>query len=438
MRRALALLVLLAAGVALALWLADLGGMVEIRVGDTWIGVSFPIALLLLVLAFLLLHGLLRTIAWLRGWPARRRARRAARQRIEGDAAVTRALVALAAGTPGQARIEVRRARQLLGDTPQTLMLGAEAERLAGREEAAAELFRALAARQDSARFLGLRGLLRQAMARQDWAAAQRLAREAEAVQPGAAWVREERARLALLTRDWREALALGAPEAPRAVLALAAAAQEPDPAKAAELERTAVAADPGFAPAALSYARRLRAAGSARRARGTLEQAWMLAPHPEIGRAYLEEGEDALARVKLAEELVRRNPDHPESRLLMARAALDAGLTGRARSELEALVATPGAADRRAFLLLAELEEAEHGDSPEGRAAQARWLRDAANARPEPRWRCTSCGAEHRAWEPACDACQSVGHIVWAAPGTAVTGAASGAGPEQARAAAE
>jgi HemY protein len=63
MRRALALLVLLAAGVALALWLADLGGMVEIRVGDTWIGVSFPIALLLLVLAFLLLHGLLRAIA---------------------------------------------------------------------------------------------------------------------------------------------------------------------------------------------------------------------------------------------------------------------------------------------------------------------------------------------------------------------------------------
>jgi HemY protein len=437
MRRALALLVLFAGSVALALWLADLGGMVEIRVGDTWIGVSFPIALLMLVLAFLLLHGLLRAIAWLRGWPARRRARRAARQRIEGDAALTRALVALAAGTPGQARIEVRRARQLLGDTPQTLMLGAEAERLAGREEAAAELFRALAARQDSTRFLGLRGLLRQAMARQDWAAAQRLAREAEAAQPGATWVREERARLALLTRDWREALALGAPEAPRAVLALAAAAQEPDPAKAAELERTAVAADPGFAPAALAYARRLRAAGSARRARGTLEQAWVLAPHPEIGRAYLEEGEDALAGVKLAEELVRRNPDHPESRLLMARAALDAGLTGRARSELEALVATPGTADRRAFLLLAELEEAEHGDSPEGRAGQARWLRDAANARPEPRWRCTSCGAEHPAWEPACDACRSVGHIVWAAPGTAITGAASGARPEQARAAA-
>ncbi len=443
MRRALALLVLLAAGVALALWLADVGGMVEIRVRDTWIGVSFPIALLLLVLAFLLLHGLLRAIAWLRGLPERRRARRAARYRIEGDAAVTRALVALAAGTAGQARIEVRRARQFLGDTPQTLMLGAEAERLAGREEAAAELYRALAAREDSARFLGLRGLLRQAMARQDWATAQRLAREAEAVQPGAAWVREERARLALLTHDWREALALGAPDAPRAVLALAAAAQEPDPAKAAELERQAVAADPGFAPAAVAHAQRLRAGGSARRARGVLEQAWLVAPHPDLASAYLEEGEDALAKVKLAEELIRRNQDHPESRLVMARAALDAGLTGRARSALEALIATPGAADRRAFLLLAELEETEHGDSPEGRAAQARWLRDAANARPEPRWRCTSCGAEHQAWEPVCGTCQTVGHIVWAAPGTAVTSAPAtstgGTGAEQAaRAAAE
>src|SRR6185295_9129471 len=112
---------------------------------------------------------------------------------------------------------EVRKARGLLGDTPQTLLLAAEAERLSGREEAAAETFRLLAGRSD-ARFLGLRGLLRQAMQKGDWAAAQALAREAEAVQPGAAWLREERAQLALQTRDWREALALSATEMPKPV----------------------------------------------------------------------------------------------------------------------------------------------------------------------------------------------------------------------------
>ncbi|WP_135470585.1 heme biosynthesis HemY N-terminal domain-containing protein [Crenalkalicoccus roseus] len=412
MRSALLILILLAAGVAAAFWLADLGGTVEIRVGETFIGLAFPIAVLILLAAAALLLGLSSLVGALRRWPERMRARRAARRREQGEAAVTRALVALAAGTGDAARLEVRKARGLLGDTPQTLLLAAEAERLSGREEAAEEVFRALAQRED-ARFLGLRGLLRQAMARGDWDAALALAREAEAAQPGAAWLREERAQLALRTRDWREALALSPPEAPRAALALAAAGQEPDPDRAAELERQAFQADPGFAPAALAHARRLEQGGNARRARAVLEEAWAKAPHPALAEPYLASEPDPLLRVKAAEALVRRNPAHPESRLLLARTALDAGLTGRARNELEAL-RQEGMADRRAFLMLAELEEAEHGETPEARAAQARWLREAAQAPAEPRWRCGHCGAEHNEWKPVCPACDTVGQIAW------------------------
>jgi HemY protein len=420
MRRALGLLILLGAVVALALWLAQLGGSVEIRVGDAWIGVSFSVALLLLIAAFVLLHGLLVLIAWAQRLPGRLRARRALRRRADGDAAVTRALVALAAGTANGARHEVRRARALLGDTPQTLLLAAEAERLAGREDAAAEVFSELAKRED-ARFLGLRGLLRQAMQREDWPEAKRLAREAELAQPGAAWLREERQLLASRTRDWREALALAPKGAPLAPLALAAAAQEPDADRAAALERQAVQADPGFAPAAVAHAARLSAQGSPRRARAVLTEAWARAPHPDIGAAWIAAIEDPLARVKAVEDLVHGTREHPESRLLMAGTALAAGLTGRARSELEALVAThpAGGADRRAYLLLAELEEAEQGDTPEARGAQARWLRDASRAAPEPRWRCTNCGAEHAAWKPDCGHCGAAGTIAWSAPPT-------------------
>lgn len=416
MRRALLLLAGLSAVTALALWLARVGGTVEVAVGETWIGVTFPVAIMILVLAFLLLHGLLSAARWLAGLPARRRAARREQRRAEGDAAVTRALVALAAGTAQAARTEVRRARQLLGDTPQTLLLAAEAERLGGREEAAAAAFKALAERPD-ARFLGLRGLLRQAMQRQDWAAAQRLAQEAEAAQPGAAWLREERQVLALRTHDWREALALAAPDAPRAALALAASLQEEDPARAAEFEKQAFAADPAFAPGALAHAKRLAAAGGARRARVVLEQSWLAAPHSDIAIAWLAGEKDRLARVKSAEDLIHRNREHPESRLLMARVAIDAGLTGRARAELDALVSAR-AADRRAYLLLAELEEVEHGDTADARAAQAKWLRAAANALGAPRWRCAACGAEHNGWKADCGACGTVGRIVWAAPG--------------------
>ncbi len=416
MRRALLLLAGLAAVTALATWLARIGGTVEITVGETWIGITFPIAVMGLAVAFILLHGTLSLGRWLVEMPRRTRAVRAARRRAEGDAAVTRALVALAAGTAGSARIEVRRARFLLGDTPQTLLLTAEAERLAGREDAASVAFKALAERGD-ARFLGLRGLLRQAMQRQDWAAAQRLAKEAEAAQPGAAWLREERQVLALRTRDWREALALSPPGGPRAALSLAAAAQEEDPVRAAELEKQAFMADAAFAPAALAHAKRLAAAGGARRARAVLEQSWLAAPHPDIGAAWISGAPDPLSRVKAVEDLTHRNRDHPESRLLMARAAINGGLTGRARSELEAL-ASSGAADRRAFLMLAELEEVEHGDTADARAAQAKWLRAAANAPGAPRWRCAACGAEHGAWKAECAGCSTAGRITWSAPG--------------------
>jgi HemY protein len=295
------------------------------------------------------------------------------------------------------------------------LVLTAEAERLAGREEAAAEAFHALAARQD-ARFLGLRGLLRQAIQREDWPTAQRLAREAEAAQPGAAWLRQERETLALRTRDWREALALAAPGTAQAPLALAAAMQEPEPGRAAELERQAFQTDPGFAPAALAHAQRLKDTGSPRRARGVLEEAWKARPHPDIAAAYVGAEADPLQRVKAAEQLVHVNPKHPESQLLIGRLSTEASLTGRARQELEALTAS-GQADRRAFLALSDLEEVEQGDTPDGRAAQAKWLRLAATAAPEPRWRCSACGTDRAAWEPVCPHCHSVGTIGWTSP---------------------
>jgi HemY protein len=415
MRSALAYLALLALGVGGVMALARLGGAVEIRVGEVEIAAPFAVALLLLALLFLTLHLILAGIGALRRWPAARRARREARQRGEGEAALTRALVALAAGTPDQARLQARRARDKLGDTPQLLILTAEAERLAGRDEAASEAFHALAARED-AKFLGLRGLLRQAIQREDWPTAQRLAREAEAAQPGAAWLRQERETLALRTRDWREALALAAPGGAQAPLALAAAGQETDERRAIDLEREAYQADRGFTPAALAHAARLSRIASPRRGREVLQEAWKAKPHPDLAVAYLEGEADPLQQVKAAEKLVVGQPQHAESRLLIGRLAAAAGLTGRARQELDALVAS-GAADRRAYLALSDLEEVEGGDTPESRAAQAKWLRLAATAAPEPRWRCSSCGAEHEGWEAVCPGCGSVGTIAWTSP---------------------
>lgn len=411
MRSVIKFLIVLALVFAAVLWLAGLGGQVEIRHGEWWIGVSLPAAIVLTVAVFLVFHLLLRIIAWLRGWPERRRVRKRLNDRALAEIALTRALVAIAAGRPEAARLEVARARNLAGATPQLLLLEAEAARSLGDEEGATKAFEELAGRAD-ARFLGLRGLLRQAEAREDWDEARRIAADAQAVEPKAEWLRAERSEVALRRKDWGEALALSNPEAPRAGLTLAAAEQEPDPVKARELERQAFMADPRFSPAVLAHAKRLAEAGSPRRGRSVLQQGWDAAPHPDIAAAFLAGEEDRIRRVKLAEELTHRTPDHPESRLLRARAALEAGLTGRARQELMAL-RDSGQADRRAYELLVELERAEH--SPDAaREKEAAWLREAAEAPVEPVWRCGHCGTEHRTWKPLCEACNTAGAIAW------------------------
>lgn len=411
MRAAVKTLLVLALGVALVLWLAGLGGSVDVRVGEYWIGISFPVAIVLAVLGFLVLHGLLRLIGFIRGWPARRRRAMADRNRGQADRSLTLALVALAAGRGEAARIEISRARKLVGDSPHLLLLSAEAARMQGDDAGAHEAFEALAARPD-AKFLGLRGLLREAEAKGDWDEARRIAAEAQQAEPDAKWLKEERSEVALRRQDWREALSLAGPEAPRAALSLAAAQQEDDPVKAGELERQAFMADPRFSPGVVAYARRLAEGGSPRRARSVLQEGWAAAPHPDIAEAVLAGEPDSLKRVKLVDDLTRSTVSHPESRLLRAKVALAAGLTGRARQDLQAWLDT-GAADRRCHAMLVELERAEHG--PEAaREKEAQWLRQAAEAPVEPGWRCGHCGAPHKAWHPLCEACNTAGEIGW------------------------
>jgi HemY protein len=418
MRRVI--LVLLVAGVVLALaWeLASLPGRVSASVGNVSFEAATPVVALGLLLLFAVLYALLRLLGAVFRLPATLRERQAVRRRRHGDVAVTRTLLALAAGEKGDARREANRARRMLGDTPQTLLLAAEAGRIAGRTDEAESAFRTLAERDDAA-FLGLRGLLRQAIEREDWAEAAVLARQAEATQPGAIWLRHERARLAVRVGDWSDALALADADAPKAALAAAAAEAEPDPARALRLARQAWRGDPSLAPAALAYASRLRAAGRESRALAAIRHSWSIAPQPDLAEFALAPITDKLERMQAAQRLTEANPQHAESRLLLARTALDAGLTGEARRHAEAARAA-GLDQRRLWLLLAEIEEIEGGDTEAGRLAQRDALRHAATADPDPQWRCTACHTAHAAWHPSCPDCFTVGSLQWSSEPTA------------------
>jgi HemY protein len=419
MRRAILFLLLAGAIVAGAWFLSRLEGNVSIAAGPWQAEIPLAIAGLGLLVGFLALHLIVRLIGWLFGIPERWRAWRARRDRAAGDVAVTRALVALAANDVSAARREQVRARRYLGDTPQTLLLTAEAARLANDPKGEAAAFEALTQRQDAA-FLGWRGLLRAAAARQDWNEAARLARAADAAHPGAAWLKAERAALAVRLGYWREALTLSGPDAPKAAFALAAAQAEEDRDTQLKLLKQATELDPALSAAAVAYAARLRADHRDGRAIEVIERAWRVAPHPDLAEQWLLRSPDRLGRVRDAERLVRGNPAHPESRLLMAQVSLDAGLTGEARRHLE-LARADGHNTRRLWMLLADIEEIERGETEEGRAAQRDALRAAAAAEPDPAWRCGACGTVHEGWMPVCPACGTAGRIAWSAPARAI-----------------
>ena len=119
----------------------------------------------------------------------------------------------------------------------------------------------------------------------------------------------------------------------------------------------------------------------------------------------------------------------HPESRIALARAAIDAALWGLARTQLAALApATGHPPEARVCRLMAALEE---GEGREPGAAQS-WLLRLGEARRDPAWRCAACGHRAEAWAPHCPSCEAFDTLRWGAPrAEAVPTVASPEGPK-------
>ncbi len=412
MRAILLILLFAAAAVGAAWWVQHLVGAVSIQVGATTIQAPLSVAVLGLLLFAVVLYVVFRLLATLLGLPGAFRRGNERSRRRKGDRAVTGTLIALAARDPADARREAARAAKLLGETPQTLLLTAYAGTISGNDEEAEAAFTKLAERKDAA-FLGLRGLLRLAIAHENYPRAAQLAREAEAAHPGAAWLRGERTQLAMRTGAWAEALQLTHDDAPKAGFGAAAAEAEADPAAAHKLAKQAWKRDPALPAAAIAYARRLREGGREKAAQDVLRRSWAATPAPDLADFALSPQPDRMAQLRAGTELVRGASEHPESHLLLARLSLAAGLTGEAQRHVE-LARTGGLDQRRVHLLLADIAEAE-GNEPAQRDA----LRGAAMAAPDSGWRCEACGSMLDGWHPACSVCHTAGKVRWGVPGS-------------------
>jgi HemY protein len=169
--------------------------------------------------------------------------------------------------------------------------------------------------------------------------------------------------------------------------------AGEPDEARAFALEAHKLA--PDLVPAALIASRLFVRAGDIRRASRILEATWKHAPHPDIADAYatVRSGDSAVDRLKRVRHLAALRANHVEGSLATARAAIDARDWRSARNALGGtLRANP---TERVCLMMAEIEEGEHGDQGRVRA----WLTRALNAQRDPAW--VADGQTFDRWAP-------------------------------------
>jgi HemY protein len=386
-------------------WLADRPGEIAI----TWLGyrieTSVAVAVLALVVLVLLimllwsvLRGILRSPEQVSLFFRHRRA-------MKGYLAISRGLIAIGAGDMRLARRSADDAARLSPGDPLTLLLTAQSAQMAGDRPAAEHAFRAMAAREDT-KLLGLHGLYVEARRRGDALTAQRVAEEATKTEPALAWAGQAVLDYRCAEADWagalmalermRDTLDKAAYRRQRAVLltARAQALDETDRDTARRLILEAVKLAPDLVPAAAMAGRRLAEAGEQRKARRILEKTWELSPHPDIAEAYadLRLGDSARERLARMQKLAGKLPDQLEGALAVARAALDAREFVTARSALTPYLSAP---TRRVATLMAEIEQAEHGD--EGRVRE--WMARAMRASGDPAW--TADGVVSDRWLP-------------------------------------
>ena len=431
MLRAFKFLIVIALLAFASAWLADHPG----RVSLTWENwrVDTSVGLMVSIVAVMAIAAALIYRFWLslRRAPASIKNALHERRRRRGYEALTRGMVAVAAGDAPEASKQVKRADVLLGDPALTLLLSAQAAQLTGDETAATRFFEAMRERPET-EFLGLRGLLNQALKQGDGAAALGLAHQAHRLNPKSRWVGSTLLGLEVRQGQWQDAaLTLKSAVKNKAVdpvrgrrqggvLALQLsfeAERDGDAAAALKQARRAVDLAPTLVPAAVRLARLQAGAGKAKQAEATLEAAWGRSPHSDLVAAYLDSARsagsiDPIENVKAVQRLIGKDAEHQESRLALAEVALAAELWGEARKQLELLVET--GAPARVCRMMAQLEEREGGDA----AAAHDWLMRASMAPPDPTWVCNDCHATARRWTACCEHCSSFDSLRWEVTG--------------------
>lgn len=398
------LLVVLGLGLLFA-WVADNPGTIFLkwewlavqmgRPGEE-VGIPLTLAITLLVgliVAIMFIWGIIRSLI---GAPSMLSRFFDNRKREKGYKALSQGLIAASSGDASTARKLTKESKRLLGQEPLVALLGTQTAILEGKRDEARENFKTMLA-DDSTKMVALRGLFLEAERQGEPEAARHYAEEAAKTDASLPWAGNAKLRYSASDGDWDAAIrtldsnrSAGlidkiAAKRQRAVLltgkAMAKESENPDYALKLSKEAHKLAKD--LVPAATTFARVSTRLGDAKSATKVIQATWKTMPHPELAEAYaaISSGESVQERFERAKKLASFKPDHPESKLALAIAAIDATEWQAAREALEpVLTSNP---TERAYLLMADIEEGQHGDK--GRMRD--WLARAVRAPADPAW---------------------------------------------------
>ena len=412
-------------------WIADNPGLVKITLPAQGEGVSgheIELTLMVAVVAAVsVVAGII--ITWAIGSSIWRSPEifsrwRRGKRRDRGYSALSRGMIAAAAGDTQSARKLTRESSKLLSNEPLVSLLDAQTALLEDNRDVAQSKF-TLMLEDPETRLLGLRGLYIEAERQGEKEAATHYAERAMELAPEAAWAGTALLRHQSGSNDWEGALKtlevnrwsnkLSKAENNRlkAVLQTAQAMkledQAPDQARTLALAAHKLA--PELVPAAVIAARISSRLGDFKKASKLLEATWKLEPHPEIAEAYVHvrSGDSAADRLKRANLLASKRTNHVEGQFAIADAAIDAKDWQAARAALAAILRNKPT--ERACLMMADIEEAEHGD----RGRMRDWLSRAVRAPRDPAW--TADGYVSENWSPISPISGKLDAFEWKVP---------------------
>lgn len=346
---------------------------------------------------------------------------------MKGFDALSEGMMALASGEGQVALHKATQANRYLDRPDLTNVMIAQAAELAGDRKKAEATYKLLL-QDEKTRFVGVRGLLKQKLEDGDTVTALKLAEKAFQLKPKHVETQDLLLRLQAESHDWAGARAtLGAKlrtgTLPRdvhkrrdAILALSEASDVLSETSTIEAREAAIEANrlsPDLIPAAAMAARSYIEAGNPRYAVRVLKKAWTVSPHPDIAAAFaeIEPNESPRERLKRFETLTRIQPDHPETRMLLAELHIAAEDFPAARRALGDLITTDPTS--RNLTLTAAIARGEGAPEAEVRG----WLTKALTASRGPQWVCDTCGQVHAHWGPVCTNCHGFDTLSWKTP---------------------